>query len=75
MADFETMMKELENITKKLETGDLPLDEAMSLFEKGVKLTKECTGLLDKAQQKIVKITEMPDGSAKEEPFAVEEIE
>ena len=55
---FEESVTELENIVATLEKGDCPLDEAVSLFEKGVKLAKECHAVLDSAEQKIKILTE-----------------
>ena len=55
---FEESVKELENIVATLEKGDCPLDEAVSLFEKGVNLAKECHKVLDSAEQKIKILTE-----------------
>ena len=51
-------IEELETIVAKLEKGDCPLDEAVELFEKGVKLSKECHKTLDSAEQKIKILTE-----------------
>ncbi|HEX3101224.1 MAG TPA: exodeoxyribonuclease VII small subunit, partial [Pyrinomonadaceae bacterium] len=39
---FETSLAELEQIVTKLEDGDLPLEESLELFEKGIKLSREC---------------------------------
>lgn len=58
MTTFEDALKELEETVKKLESGDTTLDEAMSLFEKGVALTKECRKMLDSAQLRVKKVTE-----------------
>lgn len=55
---FEESIEELEAIVAKLEKGDCPLDEAVELFEKGVKLSKECHKTLDNAEQKIKILTE-----------------
>ena len=73
MNDFEKMMVELNEITDKLESGELSLADSMALFEKGVELTKKCSELLNEAKQKIVKITTEADGTVKEVPFDVEE--
>ena len=73
MNDFEKMMTELNEITDKLESGELSLSESMALFEKGVELTRKCGELLNEAKQKIVKITEDSEGNVKEVPFDVEE--
>lgn len=50
---FEQAYKMLEEIANKLESADTSLDESIKLFEKGVKLSKYCSDVLDKAKQKI----------------------
>ncbi|MBO5733695.1 MAG: exodeoxyribonuclease VII small subunit [Clostridia bacterium] len=55
---FEESIQELENIIAILEKGECPLDEAVELFEKGVKLSKECHKTLENAEQKIKVLTE-----------------
>lgn len=50
---FEKSIKELEEIVAKLENGDTTLDESLELFEKGIKLSKECNQMLDKAEKKV----------------------
>ncbi len=52
-ASFEESISELEKLVNTLESGDIPLEEALSTFEKGVKLTKECQITLDKAEQQV----------------------
>jgi exodeoxyribonuclease VII small subunit len=54
---FEDAMSRLEQIVSLLERGEAPLDEALSLFEEGTKLMKQCSSLLDKAEQKVMKLT------------------
>ncbi len=66
---FEENIKELENIVKKLETGDVTLDEMLSLFEEGVKRTKECTNQLKNAEQKITVLMKDQSGKINEVPF------
>jgi exodeoxyribonuclease VII small subunit len=51
--DFEQALTELEALTERLERGDLPLDEALKLFERGVALTRHCQSALQAAQQKV----------------------
>ena len=51
--DFEEALTELETLTERLERGDLPLDEALKLFERGVALTRHCQSSLQAAQQKV----------------------
>lgn len=53
---FEEAMKQLEETVGKLESGDVSLDEAMELFEKGVSLSKTCQKLLSEAQLKVTKL-------------------
>ena len=52
--DFEFNLKNLEQMVKKLEAGDVPLDQAINDFEKSVALYKECKSYLDKAEKKIM---------------------
>ncbi len=50
---FEKTFKELSDLVEKMEQGDLSLDQSLDCFEKGVKLSKTCQQLLEKAEQKI----------------------
>ncbi len=50
---FEETLAELERLVAQLESGDLPLDVALSTFEQGVRLTRECQAALAAAQQKV----------------------
>ena len=50
---FEEQIGELEEIVSKLENGDVSLDESLSLFEQGIKLTKGCQKMLDTADKKV----------------------
>ena len=67
---FEASMKRLEEIVTQLEQGDRPLEEALSLFEEGTKLMKQCQTLLDKAEQKVLKLTGKADGTPSAEVFS-----
>ncbi len=67
---FEHAMSELEAITRKLETGNLELDEAIKLYEKGSELTKLCEKKLNSAKLKVEKIVKSADGSVKLEEFS-----
>lgn len=51
--DFEKAMQELEQLVEDMENGDLSLDESLKLFEKGVKLTRQCQQSLQDAEQKV----------------------
>ena len=70
--DFEGSMLRLEEIVALLERGDAPLEQAMSLFEEGAKLLRECTKQLDEAEQKVVLLTAGQDGKPVEQPFGEE---
>ena len=50
---FEASLKELEKIVRRLEDGDLPLEESLKLFESGVKLSRECQERLNQAERRI----------------------
>src|SRR6476660_268601 len=49
--DFEQALSELEKLVERLERGDLPLDEALKTFERGVTLTRQCQTALKDAQK------------------------
>jgi exodeoxyribonuclease VII small subunit len=51
--DFEQALAELETLVERLERGDLPLDEALRTFERGIELTRHCQSSLKAAQQKV----------------------
>lgn len=51
--DFESSLKELEQIVKQLESGDISLDESLKKFEKGIELYRECRQTLQQAEKKI----------------------
>ena len=61
---FEDALKALEDVVRKLESGDVPLEESISLYERGEALRKHCQARLDAAQARIVKIVAGPDGKA-----------
>ena len=53
---FEQLLTKLENIVGKLDAGGLTLEESLSLFEEGMRLSKQCNQLLDSAELKIKKL-------------------
>ena len=59
---FEQALAELEDCVRRLDGGDLPLEESLALFERGVKLQQECQELLDSSERRIVELTRGPDG-------------
>ena len=60
---FEQAMSELERIVTQLERGDVPLEDSISLYEKGAELKKRCEAKLKEAEQKVAAITLDEDGS------------
>lgn len=69
---FEEMMQNLEAIAKDLESGDLSLDDSVKKFEEGMKISKECSKILEDAEKKITILTKDSDGNLKEENFDAE---
>lgn len=75
MADktFEENMTRLEEIVTRLEKGDVPLSQSLSLFEEGTRLEAACRTELDQAEQQVVRLMKGPDGAPVETEFASEE--
>lgn len=61
---FEEALRALEDIVRKLESGEVPLDATMDLYERGEKLRAHCQARLDAAQMRIEKIVAGADGQA-----------
>ncbi len=57
---FEEALTELEAHVRRLDSGELELEESLSTFEAGVKLIRECSELLDDAEQRITELTDAP---------------
>ena len=70
---YEESMKELEQVVKDLESGELTLDESIKKFEKGMKLSKYCSSLLEDAEKKITVLIEKEDGEVVMEPLEITE--
>jgi exodeoxyribonuclease VII small subunit len=51
--DFEAAIAELESIVKKLEEGELPLEQSLELYERGMKLSRFCHSRLEEAERRI----------------------
>lgn len=60
--NFEEALRALEDVVRKLEGGDVPLDESISLYERGEALRRHCQARLDAAQARIEKIVGGSDG-------------
>lgn len=59
---FEQAVAELEEIVKKLEKGELTLEESIQYFQRGVELTRYCSKKLDEAERSITMLIEGEDG-------------
>ena len=66
---FEASLKDLESAVEKLESGDLPLEDALACFEEGVKAAGSCQKLLQEAELKVEKLRVAVDGTPTSEPF------
>ena len=60
-ASFETGLDELEKIVKEMESGDLPLERALTLFEKGMALSATCRKQLDEAETRVETLLQRGD--------------
>lgn len=69
---FEASLSELETLVDSMESGDLPLDEALKSFERGVELTRQCQLQLKEAEQKVQILTDKRT-DAELEPFKSDE--
>lgn len=69
---FEEIIKQLELIAQELEKGDLNLDESVTKFEQGMKLSKQCNEILENAEKRI-NILIKNDDNVTEENFTVQE--
>lgn len=65
---FESLMTRLEEITRRLERGDIPLEESLKIFEEGTNLIQTCKKMLDTAEQKV-RLLSRVDGEEVMLPF------
>jgi exodeoxyribonuclease VII small subunit len=59
---FEASLEALERIVQQLESGDLPLEKSLELFEQGVRLSRECQERLSQAERRIEVLLRDPQG-------------
>jgi exodeoxyribonuclease VII small subunit len=64
--NFSEKLENLDEILRQLEEGNLPLDEALAVFERGIALVREARDFLEKAEQKVTLLTQ----EGEEIPFA-----
>jgi len=60
---FEDALRELEQVVGQLERGEVPLEESITLYERGAKLKKRCEAKLKEAEEKVAKLTLSGDGT------------
>jgi exodeoxyribonuclease VII small subunit len=68
---FEAGLQELENIVREMESGELPLERALELFEKGMKLSDACRKQLEEAEARVELLVRKGD-KVQAEPFKAE---
>ena len=72
--DFEKKLARLEEIVAKMESGDLPLEDSLKVFEEGVQLSRECNTQLQAAEQKVKLLLSVDaNGKANTEDFQIKE--
>ncbi|WP_445010959.1 exodeoxyribonuclease VII small subunit [Vreelandella stevensii] len=67
--DFAATVTELETIVERLESGELSLEDALTAFEQGVRLTRDAQQRLDSAELKVRALSEAPEGKLDVAPF------
>ena len=70
---FETALKKLEEVVRRLEGGELSLDDSLKAFEEGVKLAGFCSGKLNEAEKRVELLLRQKDGTFTREKFRPEE--
>ncbi|WP_126427517.1 exodeoxyribonuclease VII small subunit [Brevibacillus marinus] len=69
---FEQAMQRLEEVVRRLEEGEVPLEEAIELYQEGMRLSRLCNQKLDAIEAKVLQLVE-EDGMLAEKPFQIEE--
>lgn len=69
---YEAALESLDGVLNRLEDGQVALEEAIQLYERGVALVKRCSGLLDAAERRVTELGLGPDGLPRERPMAAE---
>jgi exodeoxyribonuclease VII small subunit len=67
--DFEQSLARLEEVVRKLESANLPLDQAMKLFEEGMQLSRDCQGQLEQAEARVEILLKKAGGELAAVPF------
>jgi exodeoxyribonuclease VII small subunit len=72
---FEEALGRLDETVAALENGQLPLDDALSLYEEGVRLAQRCQQMLDTAELRLQRLRPAPDGEPTAGPFILDSFE
>ncbi len=68
--EFEKKIQELEGIVEKMASGDLSLEDSLKSFEKGIRISRECSEQLNKSEQKVQELIAIDEkGQAKTKDF------
>jgi exodeoxyribonuclease VII small subunit len=70
---FEQALKQLENIVREMESGDLPLELALKKFEEGIELSRFCQQRLEETERRITVLMQNSSGALVEKPFLADE--
>ena len=70
---FENALKKLEDVVRRLEEGDLSLEDSLKAFEEGVKHAAFCTSKLDEAEKKVELLLKQTSGSFIREDFRLDD--
>ena len=73
MKKFEKSIEELKEIIDKLESGNIPLEDSLSLFEKGVKILNSTSKKLTQMEKKVELLVESSDGKIKKKEFDIDD--
>lgn len=68
---FETALKELEDIVARMEQGDLPLEDSLKLFERGTRLTRQCSDQLKQAELRVKELSQA-DAAAEDDAAPID---
>ncbi len=66
---FEKLYQELEEAVRRLETGEMSLEDSLALFERASQLAEQCNALLDQAELRVQRLVDRPDGGLDVAPF------
>ncbi len=66
---FEELYRELEETVRRLESGELTLEESLALFEQGARSAEQCNACLDQAELRVQSLLERADGTLEAEAF------